>query len=223
MTISADFEEADEKLWRAKVQREVNMLWLQAEGGDYGPAAASVDLTLYALKSDLGDLAYLDTVNNGQWSGTDLAVVNGGTGASDASGARTNLGLGTMATQNSNNVSITGGSATLTDITVTTTNTVTIGDSDTKLVVNGGANVIELLTESGAFFLYNGSNSSNKYWWWAGDYTYISGANLGFFSGPGGSSATKQTVSGSRGGNAALNSLLQALANYGLIDNYTSS
>ena len=44
-------------------------------------------------------------------------MADGGTGASDAAGARTNLGLGTIATQNSNNVTITGGSITgITDL-----------------------------------------------------------------------------------------------------------
>lgn len=47
--------------------------------------------------------------SSGSYSDILLDITGGGTGASSASGARTNLGLGSMATQSSSSVSITGG------------------------------------------------------------------------------------------------------------------
>ena len=51
-------------------------------------------------------------------SGALLPVASGGTGASTAAGARTALGLGTIATQAANSVAITGGAISNTSITV---------------------------------------------------------------------------------------------------------
>jgi hypothetical protein len=54
-------------------------------------------------------LTSVGTIGTGVWQGTAVAIAYGGTGATDAAGARINLGLGTMAVQSASSVAITGG------------------------------------------------------------------------------------------------------------------
>ena len=76
----------------------------------YNSTLASVANGTYA-----GDdsIVTVGTITSGTWNGSTIAVANGGTGATTAADARTNLGLGTISTQDADNVNITGGEVTV--------------------------------------------------------------------------------------------------------------
>jgi len=107
----------------------------QAPTAPTGTATTQIATTefVYNITGNLGTMSQQNSnsvaITGGTISGlsSPLALVSGGTGASTAAGARTNLGLasgatttvGTMATQNANAVTITGGSITgITDLAV---------------------------------------------------------------------------------------------------------
>jgi hypothetical protein len=109
---------------------------------------SDAEVTALALKAPLASPTFTGTATIPTLALTnDLAVTEGGTGASTAGDARTNLGLGTIATQAANSVAITGGAVTgITDITVADggTGASTAADARTNLGIDGAIQALSL-------------------------------------------------------------------------------
>jgi hypothetical protein len=89
-----------------------------------------------------------------------LPIANGGTGATTNTVARTNLGLGTMATQAANNVAITGGSiAGITDLAVADGGTGASSFTANNVLLGNGTSAFQVVAPgtSGNALVSNGS------------------------------------------------------------------
>lgn len=80
--------------------------------GPFGAGHVPCFINSAGVVQDCGLTLSNGTITAGTWQGAPVDIPFGGTNATSASGARTNLGLGTIATQNANNVALTGGTAT---------------------------------------------------------------------------------------------------------------
>lgn len=122
--------------------------WAVAGGGTGGSGTVT-SITVTGGTTGLTFTPTTPITTSGTFSmlGT-LAVTNGGTGGVDQASAQAGLGLGTIATQNSNNVSITGGSMSSVSISGGTASNLTTARIGTSSALSGAETVSVLAPTS---------------------------------------------------------------------------
>jgi hypothetical protein len=182
-------------LVNGQTDKKENGVYLAATGGAWVRSGTLYSGMLISIKEGTNykdTLWTLQTPDNDPVIGTDnieflqidakkislpLSVANGGTGATTVIDARSNLGLGTMATQNASSVSITGGTILgLTQLTVTNASAsqLTVGTSNTASLMARSTGYVYIRNISGfdSYYRYFGSgyhsflandSSSNPY------------------------------------------------------------